>query len=65
MLSIGDVKEIRRHPSFRLIGCMNPGSDIGKKELPANVRAKFTELFIPDLEERSELQVNSILPFDT
>lgn len=42
---------------------MNPGSDIGKKELPANVRAKFTELFIPDLEERSELHVINMFSF--
>jgi midasin (ATPase involved in ribosome maturation) len=31
---------------------MNPGSDIGKKELPENVRLKFTEIFVTDIEEK-------------
>ena len=34
---------------------MNPGSDVGKKELPSNVRSKFTELFIPEIENRNEI----------
>ncbi len=34
---------------------MNPGTDIGKKELPENLRAKFTEFFINDLEDRVDL----------
>ena len=25
----GDLKEIKRHPMFRIIGCMNPGNEIG------------------------------------
>jgi midasin (ATPase involved in ribosome maturation) len=28
---------------------MNPGSDVGKKELPFNIRNKFTELFIAEI----------------
>jgi midasin len=51
----GDIQEIKRHPNFRLIGCMNPGSDIGKKELPENIRLKFTEIFVTDIEEKSDL----------
>lgn len=49
MYEKGDLEELKRDPGFRIIGCMNPGSDIGKKELPENVRLKFTELFIPDI----------------
>mgnify|MGYP003717690931 CR=1 FL=1 len=30
----GDLREIKRHKDFRILCCMNPGSDIGKKELP-------------------------------
>lgn len=56
----GDLKEINRHPDFRLIACMNPGSDIGKKELPENIRVKFIEFYIKDLEERADLFVSGI-----
>lgn len=34
---------------------MNPGSDIGKKELPENLRLKFTEVFVTDIEEKQDL----------
>jgi midasin len=34
---------------------MNPGSDVGKKELPDNIRLKFTEIFVPDIELKSDL----------
>jgi midasin len=34
---------------------MNPGSDIGKKELPENIRLKFTEIFVHDLVEKNDL----------
>jgi len=54
---LGDLKEIKRNKNFKLIACMNPGTDIGKKELPENLRAKFTEFFINDLEDRVDLLV--------
>ena len=38
---------------------MNPGTDIGKKELPENIRVKFTEFFINDLEDRPDLLVST------
>ncbi|KAL4485768.1 hypothetical protein ABPG72_012308 [Tetrahymena utriculariae] len=66
----GDLKEIKRHPMFRIIGCMNPGSDIGKKELPENVRAKFTEIYVHDISEREDIltlvkkKLGSIVEFD-
>lgn len=34
---------------------MNPGGDIGKTELPPNIRNKFTEIYIPEIEERHEI----------
>jgi len=55
MYEKGDLEELKRDPGFRIIGCMNPGSDIGKKELPENVRLKFTELFIPDITDERDL----------
>ena len=36
---------------------MNPGGDIGKKELPESLRRKFCEIYVPDLEEKSDLMI--------
>jgi midasin (ATPase involved in ribosome maturation) len=35
---------------------MNPGSDIGKKELPVNFRSKFSEIYIEDLSNKLDLE---------
>lgn len=43
----GDVEPIPRHPDFRLFACMNPATDVGKKDLPPNLRDRFTELYVP------------------
>ncbi|KAN0063854.1 AAA ATPase midasin [Thecaphora frezii] len=43
----GDLEPIPRHPDFRLFACMNPATDVGKKELPAGLRSRFTELYVP------------------
>ena len=51
----GDIKTIKRHKDFRIFACMNPGKDIGKKELPDNIRDKFTECFIEDIHEKSDI----------
>jgi midasin (ATPase involved in ribosome maturation) len=29
---------------------MNPGSDIGKKELPLNIKSKFIQIFVHEIE---------------
>lgn len=42
----GDIEPIPRHPNFRLFACMNPATDVGKKDLPANLRSRFTELYV-------------------
>ena len=38
----GDVKPSPRHSNFRLFACMNPATDVGKKDLPAGIRNRFT-----------------------
>ena len=43
----GDLEPIPRHPNFRLFACMNPATDVGKKELPSGLRSRFTELYVP------------------
>jgi midasin len=45
----GDDSLVKVHPDFRLIGCMNPGGEIGKKELPYNIRCKFTTIFLQEM----------------
>lgn len=44
-----------RHPDFRLFGAMNPASDVGKRNLPANIRSRFTEIFVDELADPNDL----------
>jgi midasin len=53
----GDREAIAVHPHFRLIGCMNPGSDVGKKELPANIKNKFTALRLDEMTNLADVVV--------
>lgn len=43
----GSLEPVPRHPDFRLFACMNPATDVGKKDLPPNIRARFTEFDVP------------------
>ncbi|KAK0546374.1 AAA ATPase midasin [Tilletia horrida] len=43
----GDTVPIVRHPNFRIFACMNPATDVGKKDLAMGLRQRFTELYIP------------------
>jgi midasin len=42
----GDVDSIKAHPEFRIFGCMNPATDVGKKDLPQSIRSRFTEIYV-------------------
>uniref|UniRef100_A0A060T1F5 Midasin n=1 Tax=Blastobotrys adeninivorans TaxID=409370 RepID=A0A060T1F5_BLAAD len=42
----GDAEAIRAHPDFRLFACMNPATDVGKRDLPPALRTRFTELYV-------------------
>ncbi|KAL8796326.1 MAG: hypothetical protein Q9195_001233 [Heterodermia aff. obscurata] len=42
----GHSERIRAHKNFRLFGAMNPATDIGKREMPAGLRSRFTEIFV-------------------
>jgi midasin len=42
----GDAGSIKAHPEFRLFACMNPATDIGKRDLPSGLRSRFTELYV-------------------
>jgi midasin len=42
----GDVERVQAHPDFRIFACMNPATDVGKRDLPAGLRSRFTELYV-------------------
>ncbi|ETP42508.1 hypothetical protein F442_10595 [Phytophthora nicotianae P10297] len=53
----GDVEIIRPHPNFRLFGAMNPSTDVGKKDLPPSLRNRFTEIYVDECVDPSDLQM--------
>ncbi|WAQ89034.1 hypothetical protein PtA15_10A457 [Puccinia triticina] len=56
----GDLVPVPRHSDFRLIGCMNPATDVGKRDLPASLRSKFTELYVQPPDNDREALLNII-----
>ena len=42
-------------PGFRLVATMNPGGDYGKKELSPALSNRFTQIWVPAIEDNSEL----------
>ena len=42
----GDSEPVVRHPGFRVFACMNPATDVGKKDLPPGLRNRFTEFYV-------------------
>jgi midasin len=51
----GEASMVPRHPGFRLFAAMNPPTDFGKKELPAGIRSRLTELYVPALTSAEDL----------
>lgn len=43
------------HNSFKLVATMNPGGDYGKKELSPALRNRFTEIWVPSIDDRNDL----------
>ncbi|KAG5680585.1 hypothetical protein PVAND_010082 [Polypedilum vanderplanki] len=56
LLEKGDFVPIKRHPDFRIFACMNPSTDVGKKDLPVGIRNRFSEFFVDELTNESDLQ---------
>ena len=46
---------VRKHPQFRLFACMNPATDIGKRDLPPGLRSRFTEFYVDDVNDLEDL----------
>uniref|UniRef100_A0A4W3JDL5 Midasin n=1 Tax=Callorhinchus milii TaxID=7868 RepID=A0A4W3JDL5_CALMI len=57
LLDRGDTEPIQRDPEFRLFACMNPATDVGKKNLPPGIRNRFTELYVEELENTGDLRI--------
>lgn len=53
----GEQRPVRRHKDFRLFACMNPATDVGKRDLPVGVRNRFTELYLEEPLEPSDLEL--------
>lgn len=51
----GDVSVISRHPGFRLVAAMNPATDAGKRDLPPQLRSRFTEFWVGEPRSREDL----------
>ncbi|CAB1340438.1 unnamed protein product, partial [Coregonus sp. 'balchen'] len=50
-----DVELITAGQNFRMVATMNPGGDFGKKELSPALRNRFTEIWCPQSNIRSDL----------
>ncbi|ETO15609.1 midasin, partial [Reticulomyxa filosa] len=57
LIEKGETKCIPRHPNFRLFANMNPPTDYGKKNLAGYLRNHFTELYVNEIEEQSDLEM--------
>lgn len=55
LLERGDFVPVKRHPSFRIFACMNPSTDIGKKDLATGIRNRFTEYFVDEITKENDL----------
>ena len=45
------------HPDFRIFACMNPSTDVGKKDLPPSLRSRFAEFFLGEPTNRRDLEL--------
>lgn len=57
LLEKGDYKPVTRSMHFRIFACMNPSTDVGKKDLPQGIRNRFTEFFVDELTSERDLTI--------
>lgn len=55
LLEKGDFKPVTRSSHFRIFACMNPSTDVGKKDLPQGIRNRFTEFYVDELTSEADL----------
>jgi midasin len=47
----GELEAIKPHPDFRIFACMNPATDVGKRDLPPALRGQLTEIYVGSPDE--------------
>lgn len=52
-----DVPAVTAEEAFKLVATMNPGGDYGKKELSPALRNRFTEIWVPSVDARADLEL--------
>ncbi|CAM9144839.1 unnamed protein product, partial [Ectocarpus sp. 8 AP-2014] len=52
----GAAETVVAAPGFRVMATMNPGGDFGKRELSPALRSRFTEVWVPALSEREDME---------
>lgn len=57
LIERGDKAPVQRHSNFTLFACMNPSTDVGKKDLPPGLRNRFSEFFVEELTEKNDLLI--------
>ncbi len=45
------------HDNFRIFATMNPGGDFGKRELSPALRSRFTEIWVPQVTDPSDIEM--------
>lgn len=63
-LFVPEIGAISAHDGFQFLATMNPGGDYGKKELSPALRNRFTEIWVPTVDDENDLSliVSSRLP---
>lgn len=49
--------DVRAHEDFRIFATMNPGGDFGKRELSPALRSRFTEIWVPPIKRRDDIDL--------
>ena len=52
-----DSRVIQAHDGFRIFATMNPGGDFGKRELSPALRSRFTEIWVPPVDDKSDIEL--------
>jgi MoxR-like ATPase len=53
----GDDNTVVGHDNFRIFATMNPGGDYGKRELSPALRSRFTEIWVPQVTDPSDIEM--------
>lgn len=53
----GSGEGIPRHKNFHVFANMNPPTDVGKKDLPPSLRSRFTEVFVSEPFNASDINI--------